>query len=241
MNTVNFPIIAHHFYDHTENHLICPECGEILYQNLPQDDEIYNHFISTYRYQEDIIKKENFPKWFLRLIIGIIIFIHLVILANETFRIGFLSFLRLPTANPSLFYKEGSSRFGSIVGPFSELVWSVYSLIALSAKGFDFILNVLKPELKTELAKDVEGINRFWLYRLFLYSVTVLSALLFLPHYPNLFGRFQEVTSLTENDFKIYSLVCYFLYLMQLFFILITEYRTYTRHRLIASLNQMFN
>lgn len=210
----------HRFFSHEDGYPVCPECGELIAAYLPEDEDERDALLSEYADHYRLVHRGS-KVWIAQII-------PVVILLLITFTIE------------DRFHRFGPGNKFPVGGPYIEVYHCFIATYFLALKGLDYLMSLIYPKSSLGLGEGGQEFTRYWGIRLILLGIFFVLTLLYLPHYPDVFGRFLTYDSPSEyriQEYKHFVMVCRLAYYPSFIAFLGYEIYQYRRYSLILYLN----
>lgn len=222
----------HYHFDHSEPLRVCPECGELILDNLYTDDLDLEDFGETYMSYEAGLKSRLMPyMWQLVALFCLFtVYIGLILIVKQNI-------------NPYMFYHVRFNRRSGypLFGPYNEVIKCQVGIMFLSRLGFDKLAEYFGFPARRALGNGGEEFAKYWQLRFGLLIVFGILAYFCLPNYHGfldpLFRRKAPVTETDMTYFNNYVLSSNLLFYPVYIFVVIKEIYYYRRSALILWLN----
>lgn len=205
----------HHLFNHSEEYVVCPECGLVIGGNLPDDDGEQEDFFATYNEWGTYLYNRPLEViWYLTF--GLCFFmlvLFLLTLSGVLFGNDYLTW--------------GIWR-GRLSGPFTETFFSQLLCLRLASKSWFYgFSKAFSSNLEQDLAEGGSGFYRLWLLRVILWHLILFGTHFFRP----------QLRGDDSDSYRTYVFLSNLFFYLVFISVLVREYYTYRRFQTIQFLN----
>lgn len=230
----------HYLFNHTEGYYVCPECGEIVEENLPEDEYEREELLSLYQDHQSSINNGLIEViWILAIVLwfGVFVYAYIPSLQYERWQEIWDEYYHYAAR---LWRRRWRTR-PRFTGPFMETCFSqLLCLKMVTQRWFYRLAEATRRYAREEFAEGIPGFLGLWVLRLFLWCFILLITHFYRPQIPDPIGPLFERLPITIENVEIvssYVSVSNLLFYIVFAVAMIKEIYAYRRFRVIQWLN----